>query len=106
MLVVLVSFTDKTISDTEVNWRDKCFGTTVTSINTYYKENSNNSFYFEPAVESGGTADDGVISITILYAHPNYGSNFSLPSKNQLIYDIFNAADQYINYKTYDTNNS
>lgn len=103
VLVLLVSFTDIAIQNTDATWSNQFFGNTGDTVKNFFKENSGNSFYFTPAAETYGTANDGIIRVTLNYAHPNTGASTGDPNrlivKNALI-----AADPYINYASFDTN--
>lgn len=61
-----------------------------------------NQFDLVPAAETYGTGSDGVIAVTLNYAHPNPyppDDNNSNITKNALI-----AADTYIDYSSFDAN--
>ncbi len=105
VLVILVDFTPSTSrGTTDAQWNQAFFDSTagVKSVRNFYREASYNLFDLEPATETYGTANDGVIAVTLNYTHPDpYPSddNNKLISKNALI-----AADPYINYSSFDTN--
>jgi len=103
LLVLLVSFTDKTIVNTDSAWSGVFFGDTGKTLKTYYKENSQNNFYFAPAAETKGTANDGVIRVTLSYAHPNTGEDTDSRNKD-IVINAINAANAYINFRAFDTN--
>ena len=103
ILVLLVSFTDISIQNTDSAWYNNFFGDTGKSVKTYYQENSQGSFYFSPASESYGTANDGIIRVTLNYAHPNTGATTGDANRN-IVKNALIAADPYINYASYDTN--
>jgi M6 family metalloprotease-like protein len=108
ILVLLVSFDDQTganvdtpISDTPINWAAKFFGA-ADSVKSYYEEVSNGQLTFIPAGETGGTANDGVVSVTLPYAHPN--TNTVTNNLNQkIVADALAAADGYVVFSDYDT---
>jgi len=103
VLVLLVSFKDVGIVNTDSAWSNEFFGDSGKTLKTFYKEMSANNFYFSPALETKGTANDGVIRVTLTYNHPNTGEDIN--SKNQkIVIDAVTAADPYINYSIYDTN--
>ena len=105
VLVILVDFTPSTSrGTTDASWNQAFFSTTpgIKSVRAYYQQASFGKLDLAPADESYGTVNDGVIAITLGYAHPNsYPTdiNNQLISKNALI-----AADTYINYSSFDTN--
>jgi M6 family metalloprotease-like protein len=102
LLVLLVSFNNKAIQNSEAAWSNEIFGVS-NSVNSYYKEVSNNKFYFEPAEETSGTTDDGVIKITLSRAHPNTGGNTDVRNE-QIVSDALTAANTKINFASFDKN--
>lgn len=103
VIVLLVSFTDRTIQSTETDWHGKFFADSGKSVKNYYKENSYGNFCFLPAEESFGSANDGVIKVTLGYAHPNPGSSTGDANRN-IVKNALIAADPYINYASFDAN--
>ncbi|WPC40213.1 Calx-beta domain-containing protein [Clostridium sp. JS66] len=103
ILVLLVSFTDKTIQYSESAWNNEFFGDTGKTVKNFYKENSFNNFYFSPANESYGTANDGIIKVTLNYPHPNPGSSTG-DANRRIVRDALIAADPYVNFASFDTN--
>ncbi len=105
VLVLLVSFTNQTIQNSEAAWSSAVFGTSGATVNNFFKENSNDAFYFNPAQESFGTANNGVVKVTLNYAHPNPGG--STDDRNrQIVKDALTAADSYVNFASFDTNSN
>lgn len=91
------------------HWYDICFGDNHYSLNNYYKYISNDRFYWIPVEETSGTANDGVVTVTLTgVAHPNKaeGNNADkdgLGSGNERRLAI-EAADQFIDFSKYDKN--
>jgi M6 family metalloprotease-like protein len=115
LVVILVSFTNASIQQTDAYWSGKMFNdyssqptktNNFSSVNDYYKENSHNTFYFTPASETSGTANDSVIRVSLGSPHPAYPSGddaqFSQDSW-AVATAALNAADPYINFASYDT---
>jgi M6 family metalloprotease-like protein len=103
ILVLLVSFSNKTIQNTASTWNNAFFGTGLDSVNTYYKEVSGGRIQFAPAQESNGTANDGMVKVTLNYNHPNTGSNTNV-NNIKITRDALIAADSYVNFAQFDTN--
>lgn len=76
------------------------------SVSDYYREVSYKSVTITPAAESQGTKKDGFIGwLRLRGNHPDTGSR--IDGRNQQIAkDAILAADPYINYADYDTNNN
>lgn len=74
LLVVLINFEDKQIRYSEDVWSSQFFGSGERTVNTYYDEVSGGKFEFIPAQETYGQKNDGVISVTLDYPHPDPGS--------------------------------
>lgn len=64
-LILLVEFDDKTMQNSEATWANTFFGSGAGTVNDYYDEVSNGTFEFLPAVESAGTANNGVIKVRL-----------------------------------------
>lgn len=103
VLVLLVSFNNVGLVHSESSWSDRFFGDTGKTLKNYYKENSQNSFYFSPATETYGASNDGIVRVNLNYAHPNTGHNTNLKNKN-IVKNAINAADVYVNFSLFDTN--
>lgn len=103
ILVLLVSFTGKTIQYSDSVWNNQFFGTSGQTVNNFYKENSGGSFSFSPASETYGTANDGIVRVSLNYAHPNPGGSTDDRNRN-IVKAALTAADPYINFSSYDTN--
>lgn len=103
LLVLLVNFTNVSIQNTDADWSDRFFGASGRTVNAYYNEVSNGSFQFVPAEETAGTANDGVIRVSLNYAHPNFGNFYDTAGQN-LAKNALSAADAYIDFSTFDTN--
>ncbi|HVP21916.1 MAG TPA: M6 family metalloprotease domain-containing protein [Anaerolineaceae bacterium] len=104
LLVLLVDFTNQAGKTPVADIAGRFFGAT-NSVNSYYKEVSRDQFSFIPAAETSGTANDGVIGwLHMNYPHINTGG--VIDGRNQqLVKDALMAADSYIDYAAYDTNN-
>lgn len=103
VLVLLVSFTNKTIVNTDAAWSSVFFGDTGKTLKNYYKENSQDSFYFSPASETKGTANDGVVRVTLSYTHPDTGDDLDERNQN-IVINAVNAANAYVNFRSFDAN--
>ncbi len=87
---------------TEEDWVNILFSEEGNTLNTYYKFMSNDKFWWEPAKETYGTKDNGVIAVTIDNVHPNCNG----VSANWLhcFKQIVEAASEYVDFSIYDTN--
>jgi len=103
VLVLLVSFTNTSIVNTDSAWNNEFFGDSGKTLKTFYKEMSQNNFYFAPAAETKGTANDGVVRVTLNYAHPNTGEDINEKNQN-IVINAITAADAYVNFSFFDTN--
>ncbi len=106
LLVILVQFTNQApIGSTAADWAGQTFGPSGT-VEAYYKEVSYNQLDLDPATETHGTANDGIIGwLSLSQSHPNTGPNTN-DTNRQLARDALIAADPYINYKAFDTDNN
>ena len=105
VLVILTNFTPSTSrGTTDAQWNQLFFDSTAgaKSVKNFYDQASFGSFSLAPAAETYGTTNDGVVAVTLGYAHPNpYPTNDDnrLITRNALL-----AADPYINFSSFDTN--
>jgi M6 family metalloprotease-like protein len=104
-LVLLASFSDRQGTYTAANFASSIFGAT-NSVKDYYLDASFNNLTLSPATETHGIANDGVVGwLNLGYAHPNIGGSFGNGQTVQsLVKNVLVAADPYINYGIYDTN--
>jgi M6 family metalloprotease-like protein len=104
VLVLLASFSDRaSLGSNAAQWSSLFFGAS-SSIKDYYREVSYGQLTLAPAAESNGTANDGVIGwLNLGYAHPNPGSSTG-DANRRIVRDAINAADQYVNFASFDTN--
>lgn len=104
MLVILVNYTNQEIVSSDTTWSNKIFGMNNKQLNHYYHEASHGNFTFAKATESAGTANDGIISVTLAQEHPDY--NINLIGFDNVVYPglkaALEAADPYIDYSIYD----
>lgn len=107
LLVVEVSFNNQTMVN---DFQQLVFGENRQSVVDYYDKNSHGKYRVVPAKESYGTADDGVISVTVNQNHPNCSTKTSGDACNTKLKAVFSEAyqklDQYINLAQYDTDSS
>lgn len=104
LVVLLVEFNDVKVTTTESSWHERIFGATGKTVNSYYKESSNQQFYFTPANEIGEN-DDGVIKISLNQNHPNTAGDGDLTHLNRLLAkDALIAADSHVDFASYDAN--
>lgn len=101
VLVIMVAFNNRTFTTTQAQWNSQFFGP-ASSLRDYYLKVSANQLTMEPAAESYNTPNDGIVLVTLNYAHPNTGANLvddnRLIAKNAII-----AADPYVNFASFDT---
>ena len=103
LLVILVSFADKSATTSASSWNEKFFGASGKTINTYYQAASKNRFWFSPADEAEGTTNDGVISVTLAINHPDE-QNPTVSGTQAAVSAALTAADPYINYASFNAN--
>jgi len=102
VLAILLSYNDISFTNGVSVWGATLFGTNPHELNHYYNEVSLGAFALIPADENESTLQDGIISITLDKNHPDSGSaNTIHPDLKQAL----EAADAYIDYAIYDTNN-
>ena len=87
---------------TEADWVSRLFSFEGNTLNSYYKYMSDDKFYWIPATETYGEADNGVIAVTIKNVHPNCNGTSGnwLHCFNQII----EAASEYVDFSDFDKN--
>jgi immune inhibitor A len=106
ILLLRVSFSDQDFSHSVESFRQLMFaekGSQYLSVAQYYRDNSYQKFNLQPAEESHGTVNDGVVDILLPYSHPNFGSNYGGPSQN-LVRDALREANRHIDFSQFDNN--
>ncbi|MDI6787025.1 MAG: M6 family metalloprotease domain-containing protein [Planctomycetota bacterium] len=109
VLVILVNFANRTLvaSSTEAFWSNtRFFATSGTSVRTYYRECSYNQLDLVPAEEEYGTANNGVVIVTIPYNHPNRDLTWRNSWSRQVARDAIDAANPFVNFASFDTNSN
>lgn len=107
LLVILVSFSDIQIQGTHYQWRQAFFGSSNKSVKDYYLSTSNNTINFVPAKETSGTANDGIVFVTLNQPHPVQNSTDDQFGSDQSKQAALDAAGQYVNCAQYaDDNNN
>lgn len=101
-LVILASFTDQpSLGTTPAQWHDRFFGPSR-SLRDYYGEASDGALDVQPATETHETANDGVVGwLPLARNHPD---GVSYDEERRAVRAAIVAADQYVDYASYDTN--
>ncbi len=108
IVVVLLDFDNATIAKTDDFWAARTFATQEqladdeSSVRAYYDEATYGTYRVVPAAESFGTADDGVVHLSMGESHPG-GSGVAYPN------DLFGVArravaklDEFIDFAAFD----
>jgi immune inhibitor A len=105
VLLIRVSFTDQDFTYSRSEFQNLMFSSDpdASSIARYYLENSYQQFHIQPAQESQGIANDGIIDVFLPYAHPNLGENYGARSQ-ALVRDTLSSIDLYLDLKAFDGN--
>lgn len=105
VLVILVNFADQKLTTTESDWQERFFGTS-NSAKHYYQEVSYNQLTLAPAQETSNTANNGIVTVTLTSNHPNTGFTDDDTAKQQLTKDAILAADPFVNFASFDTDDN
>lgn len=105
LLVLLIDFTNISVVYPDSSFEELSFGETA-SINSVYHANTFGQIQYVPAAETFGTANDGVIHVSVPMAHPNFGSTFSNSLRQTLLNNALGAAEAYFNLASFDVNNN
>jgi len=84
-------------------WANKIFGTAAGQLNEYWQEVSYGKFMVYPAEETHGTANDGIIAVSLSGNHPNFGKSSETKVYTDTYFsDALKKADPYIDFSKYD----
>jgi immune inhibitor A len=105
VLLIRVSFTDQDFTYSRSDFQNLMFSSDpdASSVARYYLENSYQQFHIQPAQESQGIENDGIIDVLLPYAHPNFGENYGARSQ-ALVRDALTSIDLYLDLKAFDRN--
>ena len=76
-------------------WANKSFGASSGQLNEYWQEVSDSKFMLYPATESHGTANDGIITVSLSGNHPNFGKDVN---PTPWFTEALQKADPYIDF--------
>lgn len=103
-VVILAGFTNQALTTTDAAWSAKFFGAT-NSVRDFYLKASYNKLSLTPATESSGTANDGVVRVSIPQTHPNFRNDYGATRGSYwLARQAMTAANGTVNYAAFDTN--
>ncbi|MDD3336362.1 MAG: M6 family metalloprotease domain-containing protein [Eubacteriales bacterium] len=125
LLVLKLQFNDVKCIFSDQQWHDRIFENGVTQ---YYQTVSNGKFTYVPVAETGGTLNDGVVTVTLPFACPRYaladptnqlvqndpisGLYRGTDHKNYAIYNMGSLyayamleAESSVNFASFDRNN-
>jgi immune inhibitor A len=105
VLLIRVSFTDQDFTYSRSEFKNLMFSSdsNASSVTRYYLENSYQQFHIQPAQESQGIENDGIIDVFLPYAHPNFGDDYGAKSQ-ALVRDALTRVDLYLDLKAFDHN--
>ena len=115
-VVFLLSFDNQSLITDADLWSNYFFGEGgyygTGSVMQYYKEVSHGTIAVQPAKETQGTKNDGIIRLSMNMNHPEFtGAFYSSPDAEMVMDTIFSMikkvlvkGDEYIDYSAYDVN--
>ncbi len=100
VLFILTQFNDRAGSTTEAQWSSFI----TNNLADYYSKTSNGKVTLQPASETSGTANNGVVNwVGVGYNHPNTGSSTGQANRT-LSRDAILAADASVDFSIFDGN--
>ena len=119
LLLIRVNYSDVQCCFTEAQWSQKVFDESK-GIPAFYRENSDGQFTYRKAKESGGTANDGVVTAELPIACPKYdgwnrcltpgiyhgkdGKNYAISDVPTLFAYAVAAVEDKVDFAAYDKN--
>ena len=107
LLVIFADFTPSIrVGSTAATWASKFFGST-NSVKHFYETISYSKFSLTPAPETNvalsGLVNDGVVSVTLNYPHPD--TAITIDDRNRsIVRDALIAADPFVDFAQFDEN--
>lgn len=91
----------------ESYWSKILFGDDGYTMKNYFKLMSNDKFYFTPAAETYGEANNGIVYVTLKEKHPGNASGSVNPTDiSTTRITALNAAAEYVDFKSFDKDGS
>lgn len=100
LLLIRLQFKDQVFENSPEIWADKFFGNQQSQLNHYMNQTTLGKYGFIPVVETEGTINDGVVTVTLDQYHPSPGAYGSF--QKQLV-DAIRQVDRHVDFATYDT---
>ncbi|MDX1972446.1 MAG: M6 family metalloprotease domain-containing protein [Candidatus Sumerlaeia bacterium] len=74
----------------------------IGSVREYYQTISRGELQYVPVAETQGVANDGIVQVTLGYAHPNMENVYGASTQN-VVRNGLQAAASFVNFSVYDT---
>ena len=115
-LVFVLSFDNQPLVTDSDTWADFFYGDgyyDTGSVRQYFREVSHGRIAIQPAKETQGTKNDGIIRLKMNQKHPEFtGWYYRYASENSRMFDeiysfiksVLSKGNQYVNYAKYDKN--
>lgn len=97
LLMIGIGFNDYAIEERPENWSEKLFGLSEGTLNDYFDAVSNGHVTLKAAPENFGSANDGVVLVTLPIDHPG---NMGMDSTH--IAEALSLADAYVDFSLFD----
>ena len=103
LLIIRINWNDYQFQSNAQTWHNKIFGSCSGQLNEFWHENSLGKSAFRAVLETDatddGSANDGIITVSLGYNHPNPGNSGTFHS---YLKEAVNLADSYIDFSYYD----
>ena len=101
VIVILVNFTDRTLSTAPAGWGSAVFSTTAgaKTVANYYRDNSFNSLLVNPVTHTQEGSPPGVVTVSVPWPHPDNGT-----PEDFWVTAAIDAADPHVHFALLDTN--
>ncbi|NVN89387.1 MAG: M6 family metalloprotease domain-containing protein [Desulfuromonadales bacterium] len=104
LLVILVSFADRSFSTSPAGWYSKIFDESDKSVAKFYLDNSLGAMRVAPVTHSQAGSPAGIVSVTLSTNHPNTGGSYTFASDQAWGNSALALASSYVNFKSLDSN--
>lgn len=105
LLIVLVNFSDRALTTTAAGWDAKVFqtGAGVKSVRQFFQDNSINTLDIQPVPHTQAGNPQGIVTVTLPTAHPNYGKDFDYATETAWLNAALAQAAGHVNFASLDT---
>ena len=98
------AYKEQWVHSEESYWAQSLFGNEGNTMKNYFKLMSNGNFWWEPAEETYGEANNGIVYVTLNMQHPGVSGSGQPSNIGSSRIPAINEAAKYVDFAKYDKN--